>query len=308
MKFLRSAQRLLLCLLAWVATLAHSQVEVVDPNEAGLRRLSLEKDLDWLALAGELEADGVDAGLVYEALLARFSLGEDVDSLIAVYGEVAERGIELPVGEGRLFPDESARDGFVAALAALQADQWGNVETLRSFSRVSRLRNPVAFEMFDLADPLEEARGKSPGGEKRATVSLDTILNRAGKGSVTIGDLVEGQKGAYLDFWASWCGPCIRAMPELKVRASRYAPQGLSVVGVNTDSDEPKKKSAAMAERFSMTMPWLVEPSDEPLSGPLSITSIPRVVLIDPSGKVLFNGHPEDVELKIALLDLGIAP
>lgn len=287
---------------------AHSQVELVDSNEVGLRRLALEKDLDWLALADELEKNGADAGLVYEALLGRFSLSEDVDALVAVYGEIAERGVVIPVGEGRLFADESAKVGFLAALAALQADQWGNVDELRSFSRVSRLENPMAFEMFDLGDPLDEARGKSPRGGDLATVALGTVLNRMGKGSVTIGELAEGKKGVYLDFWASWCGPCIRAMPELKVRADRYGPQGLSVVGVNTDSEDAQKKSAAMASRFSMPMPWMVEPSDEPLSGPLSITSIPRVVLLDPSGRVLFNGHPEDVELKLALLDLGIAP
>ena len=59
-----------------------------------------------------------------------------------------------------------------------------------------------------------------------------------------------------------------------------------------------------------MKMPWLVEPKGSPFSELLGIDSIPRMILLSPEGKVLFNGHPEEPGLWDALkkLDSAIQP
>ena len=48
-------------------------------------------------------------------------------------------------------------------------------------------------------------------------------------------------------------------------------------------------------------LPWLVEPPDRPYSKAFELDSIPRMILLSPEGKVLFNGHPEDPALWAAL-------
>ena len=48
----------------------------------------------------------------------------------------------------------------------------------------------------------------------------------------------------YLDFWASWCGPCRKSFPWMSDMQARYGGQGLSVVAVNLDQDR------ALADRF----------------------------------------------------------
>jgi thiol-disulfide isomerase/thioredoxin len=51
-------------------------------------------------------------------------------------------------------------------------------------------------------------------------------------------------KVIYLDFWASWCGPCRASFPWMNQMASRYAADGLVVIAINLDKDR------ALAERF----------------------------------------------------------
>src|SRR5581483_7906899 len=56
-------------------------------------------------------------------------------------------------------------------------------------------------------------------------------------------------KVVYVDFWASWCGPCKRSFPWMNELAQRYGKDGLAIVAVNVD----KKRSDA--ERFLATTP-----------------------------------------------------
>ena len=53
----------------------------------------------------------------------------------------------------------------------------------------------------------------------------------------------------YVDFWASWCGPCRRSFPWMNALHARYANQGLTIVGINVD------KRRADAERFLRDVP-----------------------------------------------------
>ncbi len=53
-----------------------------------------------------------------------------------------------------------------------------------------------------------------------------------GKTMIEIKDQV-----VYLDFWASWCGPCRKSMPWMNRMQEKYKDQGLVIIGVNVDSD-----------------------------------------------------------------------
>ncbi len=93
-------------------------------------------------------------------------------------------------------------------------------------------------------------------------------------------------------------------MPELKNKAAKLGPQGIVVAGMNVEGSA--KKAERVRKKQKMKMPWLVEPKSEPFSSALKIDSIPRMILVAPDGKVLFNGHPQDPGLRKALAKLDV--
>jgi thiol-disulfide isomerase/thioredoxin len=94
-----------------------------------------------------------------------------------------------------------------------------------------------------------------------------------------------------LCFWASWCGPCIRNIPFLKVIEQEYRLKGLQVVSVSID-DDPQKWLDAV-EKYSM--PWLQSCDLPPYITDAKVRSlyeldfIPQYFLIDKEGKMIYQ-------------------
>jgi len=63
-------------------------------------------------------------------------------------------------------------------------------------------------------------------------------------------------KPIVINFWATWCAPCKAETPMLVDLAAKYAPQGLTLIGISTDDEAPAVR--AFAEQFKVTYPMLV--------------------------------------------------
>jgi thiol-disulfide isomerase/thioredoxin len=91
-------------------------------------------------------------------------------------------------------------------------------------------------------------------------------------------------KLVYLDFWASWCGPCKQSFPWMSEMQSRYGSKGLRVLGVNLDQKN------ADAQAFLADNPARFDVAFD-TSGQVprtyAIKGMPTSVLIGPDGKVL---------------------
>ena len=88
----------------------------------------------------------------------------------------------------------------------------------------------------------------------------------------------------YLDFWASWCGPCKQSFPFMNAMQRKYASRGLRVVAVNVD------QAASDAERFLRTVPaeFTIAFDSEGISPKkYAIKAMPSSVLIGRDGKIL---------------------
>ncbi len=88
----------------------------------------------------------------------------------------------------------------------------------------------------------------------------------------------------YVDFWASWCGPCRRSFPWMNEMQQKYGAQGFTVVGINVDKRRPD------AERFLRQTPATFSiVYDEAGKTPeaYAVKGMPSSYLIDTAGKVV---------------------
>ena len=99
-------------------------------------------------------------------------------------------------------------------------------------------------------------------------------------------------KGTYvlIDFWASWCGPCRKEMPEVKALYEKYHAKGFDIVGVSFDNKEKAWKDAVQ----NMGLPWHhmsdLKGWQCAAAGIYGINSIPATLLVGPDGKIIANG------------------
>ncbi len=108
-----------------------------------------------------------------------------------------------------------------------------------------------------------------------------------------------------IDFWASWCQPCLASMPALESLHRQYSRRGLTLISVNLDSAENAQRIFAEA---GYTMPLVAD--DGTTSNAYKVSTIPHVVVVDGHGRIrhVHRGaisHDELVENITPLLPRG---
>lgn len=118
---------------------------------------------------------------------------------------------------------------------------------------------------------------------------------------IALSDYVGKNKLVLIDFWASWCGPCIKEMPNVKAAYSKYKEKGFEIVGISLDND--KEAWNAASKRLNIEWPQMSDLGGWQSSAAqsYSITSIPTTLLLDSEGKIIAkNLRGEELEKKLA--------
>ena len=104
----------------------------------------------------------------------------------------------------------------------------------------------------------------------------------------------EALRGKYvvLDFWATWCGPCIKAMPHMKELRAKYRSQGVELVGVSLDSNRSALQKMVKQDGLDWPHAFDGQGWKNATAQQFGVTGIPRTFLLSPEGEVLFVGHP----------------
>jgi peroxiredoxin/YHS domain-containing protein len=103
-----------------------------------------------------------------------------------------------------------------------------------------------------------------------------------------------------LDFWATWCMPCRKSMPELQALHDRYASRGLTVIGVSIDEGGPAKVQRYVRSK-KFTYPIVMDDAKSPAWDAYKVKAIPAAFLLDREGRIVAQwtgspANPRDLE------------
>jgi len=151
----------------------------------------------------------------------------------------------------------------------------------------------LAYQQWKLQNALEpreaaDDTGQSPGGRAPGTESVmvgkpapDFELELIGGSRFHLAQ--SKGKIVILDFWATWCGPCLQAMPQVERVASEFRDRGVQLIAVNLQ-EEPKQISS-MLERHKL-QPSVALDLDGAVAEKYAANAIPQTVIIDRDGTV----------------------
>jgi peroxiredoxin len=88
-----------------------------------------------------------------------------------------------------------------------------------------------------------------------------------------------------VNFWATWCPPCVQEMPSLEKLHRTLGGQGLTVLGVSVDEDEAALR--AFVQRAGVSFPILRDPGGRGPSAAYFAAGYPESYVLDPQGRVL---------------------
>lgn len=153
----------------------------------------------------------------------------------------------------------------------------------RGFSLFETLRwIAIAVVCGALAWSLLGDRGGPEVGAPAPPIAVETLSGESFDLAEQTGRVV------VLDFWATWCPPCLKSLPALEKLHHRYADDpAVTIASVNTDA-MPDRSEALQRwmDREGYTFPVLLETRDKALSNAYRVQSIPTMVVVGKSGRV----------------------
>jgi thiol-disulfide isomerase/thioredoxin len=121
-------------------------------------------------------------------------------------------------------------------------------------------------------------------GDPAISIPVKLLEDRLPGKNIGIGDY--RGKLIYVDFWASWCGPCRKSLPILNEIRNQFVNQGFEVVAINVD--ENLSDALGFLDKYPVDYPVLLDPAGQ-LPRAYRVKGMPTAYLIDENGKIIYK-------------------
>lgn len=136
--------------------------------------------------------------------------------------------------------------------------------------------------------------------QKVSNFELKDIDNK----SRTFNEL-KGEKLTLIDFWATWCKPCTKAIPELNKIYEMYRDKGVEIIGINGDGPRSVSKVAPVSKALQIKYPVLID-LNASVKADLNVIVFPTLLIVNTEGNVVWVHEgfvTGDTEVIIAEID-----
>ena len=137
----------------------------------------------------------------------------------------------------------------------------------------------------------------------RGTPYTDLALELPDGTQKQLSDYIQKGKVNFIDFWASWCGPCRMAIPSVKKMYQKFGDK-VNILSISVDNSKEAWKKAMDEEQMPWTQLLVPKTSTKVMSDAYQVRSIPYLMIIDADGRVVCTTH--DADKAHAFLGLAI--
>jgi thiol-disulfide isomerase/thioredoxin len=231
--------------------------------------------------------------------------GSESAELYRLYNNEISDSIAIYVGQLQTETDDNKKNNLQAELSRKYSEiVWqltqkmiaDHPESYATAYAVMRLSEQIA----DVNEIEKMYHGLSPDNQQnkfglavsnRLRILQGAIAGKAAVDNFVLADLkgdsvsFDSFRGKYVlvDFWASWCGPCIASFPHLKQLYSKYKDQGFEILGVSVDQKADAWRKAAKEQ----DLPWTLVLDTKNIAKDFAVNAIPATFLINPEGKII---------------------
>ncbi len=115
-------------------------------------------------------------------------------------------------------------------------------------------------------------------------------------------------KVVVLDFWGTWCSPCVNAIPAMQAVADRFKPQGVVFLGIHT-ADGDVAQINKLKEMKGWSTPSCVDRgtsiTDGKTCSAYGIRGYPSIIIVDKTGRVAYNSGIRPKDLSVFMAEMG---
>lgn len=111
---------------------------------------------------------------------------------------------------------------------------------------------------------------------------------------------IKGETFTVIDFWATWCKPCIQSIPKLVDMSDEFKDQGVNFVGISIDGPRNQAKVKPFARSLGVNYPILLDTNSEVMAK-LGVQAVPSLIVINSNDEIVYfhEGYKPGEEIKI---------